>query len=113
MDADDDAVADAGESAGVADGDLALDVEGLHGVTGETNGEGGGVADVEGDVLAGKATGAGGGGQEEGVALGQEGDQGDARGVGGGGYRRGRAGRRRSGWKEFFFEAFDELDEGF
>ena len=118
VDADDDAVAGAGGGVGIGDGDFAIGVEGLHGVASDADGEGAGVGDAEGKVFAGELGGVFWGGEEEGVALGEEGDDGDAcggvwevgrcgegfggRGGGGGGF----------GAIHFALHAFDEFDEG-
>ena len=118
VDADDDAVASAGGGAGIGNGDFAIGVEGLHGVASDADGERAGVGDAEGEVFAGELGGILGGGEEEGVALGEEGDDGDACGGVlearrcGKGFGRRRGGGGGFGAIHFALHAFDEFDEG-
>jgi hypothetical protein len=118
VDADDDSVAGAGGGVGIGHGDFAIGVEGLHGVAGDADGKGAGVGDAEGEVFAGELCSVFGGGEEEGVALGEEGDDRDASGgaweVGrcGEGFGRRWGGGGGFGAIHFALHAFDEFDEG-
>jgi hypothetical protein len=139
VDADNDAVAGAGGSLGVNDGDFAVGVEGLHGIASDADGEGFGIGNAEREVVAGVAIAVQRGGEEEGVPHGDEGDSGEAWGDQGDG----RAGRVRQGFgcgeggrcgrwfgggdgvdwgrgdgesgffAQFGFEFFDQFDDGF
>ncbi len=118
VDADDDAVAGARGGVGIGHGDFTIGVERLHGVASDADGEGAGVGDAEGEVFAGELGGVFGGGEEEGIALGEEGDDGDTSGgaweVGrcGEGFGRRRGGGGGFGEVHFALHAFDEFDEG-
>jgi hypothetical protein len=118
VDADDDAVAGARGGVGIGHSDFAIGVEGLHGVASDADGEGTRVGDAEGEVFAGELGGVFGGGEEEGVALGEEGDDGDACGGVlevrrcGEGFGRRRGGGGGFGAIHFALHAFDEFDEG-